>query len=214
MRVWRWPIVFVVLLGSAACGLGDGSGALSGTLYLRGCTTETDYGAMGAPAPYNMRPSYFVADPVNALESPRPLHPVNKVSLREQPSGNRPDESDLLFVNIADDAGVAAAVGQPIAVGATTNVRASLRLNETCPNAEVGPELDGTMTFTSFGSSAASYGIQFGDRLAASFDFDIVDRRALAIGGIGAVPTTPAASGHISGNFDFIVRQGKSAQAY
>jgi hypothetical protein len=214
MRAWRWPLAFAALVACAACDLGKGTGSVTGALYLRGCTDEHDYGAPDAPAAYDMHPGYFTADPVNALESSRPLHPVNKVSLRVQPSGNRIEESDLLFVNVADDSAVAAALGQPIAVGPTTNVRASLTLNETCPNGEVGPELDGTITFTTFGAQGVPYGIQFGDRLAASFDFEIVDRRAIALGGIGGVPTTPAAGGHVAGSFDFIVRQGKAAQAY
>lgn len=208
----------LVLVGcglvAGGCGLGDGKGAVAGTLYLRGCTHQADYGALAAPAAYDMQPAYFVANPINALASSKPLHPVNKLSLRVQPSGNRVDEADLLFVNIGDDAEVANTLGQPIVVGPTTNVRASLTLNQTCPSAEVQPELDGTMTFTSFGSGDVATGIQFGDRLAATFSFDVVDRRALAIGGIGAVPTTPAAGGHIDGSFDFVVRQGKAAQAY
>lgn len=201
-------------LVAGGCGLGDGKGAVAGSLYLRGCTHEHDYGAPGAPAPYDMKPAYFVADPINALASSEPLHPVNKLSMRVQPSGNRVDEADLLFINIADDAQVTTMLGQPTVVGPTTNVRASLTLNQTCPSAEVQPELDGVITFTSFGSGDVADGIQFGDRLTASFSFDVVDRRAIAIGGIGGVSTTPAAGGHLDGSFDFVVRQGKAAQAY
>src|SRR3954471_11151806 len=181
------------LVSIAGCGIGDGTGALAGALYLRGCTHSGDYGVLGAPATYDMRPSYFVADPVNALASSRPLHPVNKVSLRVQPSGNRADETDLLYINVADDAEVAAALDTPIAVGAATTVRASLTLNNTCPSAEVEPELDGMMTWHAFGSATAVEGIQFGDRLAADFSFTVIDRRQIAIGGLGGVPTEPAA---------------------
>jgi hypothetical protein len=216
MRAW---LLLVAILASAGCGLGDGTGTLAGTLYVRGCTRSSDYGASGAPVAYDMRPHYFVADPVNApvnaLTSAQQLHPINKVTIRVQNSGVSSDEADLLFINVADDALVTAGIGQSFAVGPTTNVRASLTLNETCPNAEVQSELDGTMTFTSFGGrTTATDGIQFGDRLAASFDFAVVDRRAIGLGGIGAVPTTPATSGHVAGSFDFIVRQGKAAQPY
>lgn len=204
----------VACLAVVGCGLGDGTGTLQGTLFLRGCTHEGDYGSLANPADYNMHPSYFVADPVNALASSRPLHPVNKLSLRVQPSGNRADEADLLFVNVGDDAQVAAALNQPMTIGPTSNVRVSLTLNETCPNAEAEPELDGTMTWQAFGSANAVDGIQFGDRLAATFSFTVVDRRQIAIGGLGGVPIAPAAGGAISGSFDFIVRQGKAAQAH
>jgi hypothetical protein len=210
----RVLIGLVVASSVAGCGLGDGTGTLSGTLFLSGCTNDGNYGQLGAPADYNMHPTYFVADPVNALASSQPLHPVNKVSLRVQPSGNRADESDLLFINVADDAQVAATLGQATDIGPTSNVRVSLTLNNTCPRAEVEPELDGTMTWTSFGSADATNGIQFGDRLAATFSFTVVDRRELAIGGLGGVPTTPAAQGALTGSFDFVVRQGKAAQAH
>jgi hypothetical protein len=212
----RAGLVFAVagVLSLAGCGLGDGKGALAGTLFLSGCTHDTNFGAPGAPAPYDMQPSYFVADPINALASSKPLHPINKLTMRLQPSGDRVEEADVLFFNIGNDAEVAATVGMPIPIGPTTNVRASLTLNQTCPNAEVEPELDGTMTFTSFGSADAENGIQFGDRLAATFSFTIVDRRQIAIGGIGGVPPVAATSGQVSGSFDFIVRQGKAAQAF
>lgn len=204
----------VVLSAVAGCGIGNGTGTLAGALFLRGCTHDGDYGQAAAPATYDMHPTYFVADPINALASAMPLHPINKVSLRVQPSGNRADESDLLYIDVADDAQVAATVGQASDVGPTSNVRVSLTLNNTCPHAEVEPELDGTMTWQSFGSADATNGIQFGDRLAATFSFTIVDRRQIAIGGLGGVPTTPAAGGAVTGSFDFVVRQGKAAQAH
>jgi hypothetical protein len=215
MSVLRWPLVFALVLACVACDLGNGTGSVSGSLYLRGCTHDYDYGAAAAPADYDMRPSYFVGDPINALQSSRPLHPVNKVAVRVQSDGNRIEEADTLQVRVADDALVVETLGMATAIGPFSNVRASLQLSETCPDAEVGAELDGTMTFTSFGGrKTATDGIQFGDRISASFDFDVIDRRAITLGGVGGVPTTPAAGGHISGSFDFVVRQGKAAQAY
>ena len=202
------------LLVVAGCGLGDGTGMLAGTLYLRGCTHDYDFGSLAAPADYDMHPSYFVANPVNALASSQPLHPVNKVTIRVQPSGNRQDEADLLYITIANDSEVAAALNTPMQVDGFSNVRATLTLNETCPDAEVEPSLVGTMTWTSFGSATAVDGLQFGDRLAASFTFNVVDQRQMAIGGLGGVPLEPVAGGAITGSFDFVIRQGKAAQAF
>jgi hypothetical protein len=190
--------------------VGDGTGTLSGTLFVSGCTQDYDYG----PAGYDMNPTYFVADPINALASDMPLHPINKLEIRMQPTGNRADESDVLFVNVADDAQVAAAMGAALPIGATTNVRVTLTLHQTCPDAESLPEIDGTITWMSFGSASATEGIQFGDRLAATFSGEVVDRRAIALGGTGSVSTAPAVSGHLDGSFDFIVRQGKAAQPF
>ena len=207
------PLV-VCVVALAGCGIGNGTGTLSGTLFLSGCTHDYDYGSLAAPADYNMKPSYFVADPVNALASSQPLHPINKVSVRVQPSGQQQNEADVFYITVANDAEVAAALNAPIDVNGTSTVRATLTLNDTCPDAEVEPALVGTMTWQSFGGATAVEGIQFGDRLTATFAFDVVDQRAIAIGGLGGVPTTPAATGQISGMFDFIVRQGKAGQAY
>ncbi|HEY2743765.1 MAG TPA: hypothetical protein VGL86_04050 [Polyangia bacterium] len=204
----------ICLLAAAGCGIGNGSGALTGTLFLRGCTHDYDYGSLAAPADYDMKPTFFVADPINALASSQPLHPINKVSLSVQASGQQQNEADILYITVADDAQVAAALNTPIAIDGTSTVRATLTLNDTCPDAEVEPALVGTMTWQSFGGATAVDGIQFGDRLTATFSFDVVDQRAIALGGIGGVPTDPAAAGAITGMFDFVVRQGKAAQAY
>jgi hypothetical protein len=204
----------ICLLPIAGCGIGDGTGTLSGTLFLSGCTHDYDFGSLAAPADYNMNPTFFVADPINALASSQPLHPVNKVSISVQPSGQQQNEADVFYVTVANDAEVAAALDTPMDVDGTSNVRASLTLNDTCPDAEVAPTLVGTMTWQSFGGATTDEGIQFGDRLAATFTFNVVDQRAIALGGLGGVPTQPAAAGAISGSFDFVVRQGKAAQAY
>ena len=204
----------ICLVAVAGCGIGDGTGTVSGTLFLSGCTHDYNYGSLATPAGYDMNPTFFVADPVNALASSQPLHPINKVSIRVQPSGQQQDEADVLFITVANDAEVAAVLGAPMDVTGTSTVRATLTLNDTCPDAEVEPALVGTMTWQSFGGATATDGIQFGDRLTATFAFNVVDQRAIAIGGLGGVPTDPAASGAISGNFDFVVRQGKAAQAY
>ena len=219
MRFLRWPIAFGFVIACAAC-VGDGTGAAAGTLYLRGCTLTSDFGSLAAPRPYDMHPSFFVADPINVPNFVNngsvepPLHPVNKVTIRVQPSGKPTEQADLLYFDVADDAQVVAAAGQPMTVGATTVVRASLTLSETCPNAEVVPELDGTVTFTRFGEGQVKNGIQFGDTLTATFSFDIIDRRQISIGGVGSVPVEPATAGHLEGNFNFIVRQGIAAQGF
>jgi hypothetical protein len=209
-----------VLCACGGCALGEGTGAVNGNIYVRGCTSTTDYGAAGAPAPYQMNPTYFVADPVN--DAPDKLRPINHLEIRVQPTGNRAEEADVFFLNVANDWLVASSLGTPLAVGPDTNVRVTLALNQTCLQREVAMELDGTVTFSAFGSAQAAKGVAtpadfrilFGDRLAAIFSLDLVDRRAIALGGTGGVPTDPALAGHLAGNFDFLVRQGKSAQAY
>jgi hypothetical protein len=205
----------LLLFFAPACGLGEGTGSLSGALYLHPCTFDSDFGtsasALGA---YNMYPTFFAAAPIDDQRRP---YPMNRLSLRMQTSGNRIEEADAFILVIANVKPVAEMLGQPIDVGPATNIRATLSLRQSCPQAPVQMELDGQITWTSFGTAdqgvPTDFRIEFDDRVAASFSFDVVDRRALTLGGVGGVPAEPAASGHLDGNFDFIVRQGRAAQS-
>ncbi len=94
-------------------------------------------------------------------------------------------------------------------------MRATLKLNATCRYAEADAELDGTITFSAFGAATGGavpdgFHISFGDRIAARLTATVVDRRALTLGGVGPVPTTPAVGGQLQGSFDFVVRAGRT----
>jgi len=200
----------------AGCSVGAGKGNLDGTLFVRPCTGDSDYGSSpAAPQPYHMNPQFFVAAPIDDFPGP---HPVNRLSVRVQPSGNRLEEADVMSMVIANCLEVAQTVGQAIDVGPATNVRATLNLNASCPAASVEMELDGTLTWTRFGTATPpnvpnDFRINFDDPLTATFSFDVVDRRALTLGGVGGVPTDPSVAGHLDGSFDFVVRQGRAAQS-
>jgi hypothetical protein len=144
-----WGLMPVVSL-DAGCNVGKGSGALAGTLYLQSCTTEHGYGTQFAPAPFDLKPDFFVADPVDDFQR---QFPMNRLSIRIQPNGARVEEADVFYINMASEFPVAQQLGKPIQVGIGGLVRASLVLNATCPDASVEAELDGTITFTSFGSA-------------------------------------------------------------
>jgi hypothetical protein len=215
----RRPVVGVsFVLGVslvAGCNVGKGSGSLAGTLYLQSCTDQHGYGTQFQPAPFNLKPDFFVADPVDDFQR---QFPMNRLSIRIQPNGARVEEADVFYVNMASEFPVAQQLGKPIQVGIGGLVRASLVLNATCPDASVEAELDGMITFTSFGSAnqmvAEDFRIKFGDHLAGSIAGTIVDRRFIALGGVGGVPDNPAAGGQLAGTFDFDVRQGQAAQSY
>ncbi len=203
------------MLGWVGCA-GSGTGSLSGTLYVARCTPDKDLGSLTAPVQYDMHPSYFVADPVDDLFR---IHPNNRLAIRVQPSGNRLDEADALYINIASDREVAASLGQAMTIGPSSNTRAALLLHQLCPNAISELELDGTLTFSAFGSAnnsppADDFRISYGDRLTATFSLDVIDRRAVLLGGNGSVATTPQTAGHLAGDFDFSISRGKSAQKY
>jgi hypothetical protein len=162
-----------------------------------------------------MQPSYFVATPVSDVPRPQPM---NRLSVRVQPSGNRVEEADAMLIDVANDREVAVQLGQDIAVGPSTNVRASLNLNATCPTAEVQLELDGNINWSKFGTATTTsvpedFNLNYGDRLTAAFSFDVVDRRAIVLGGVGGVSSDPAAGGHLDGNFDFVIRQGQAGES-
>ncbi len=215
----RLALVIALVLPAAACTVGDGKGALAGTLFVEECedvpfTTYSNDGG-GQPGAYNMNPSFFVAEPVDDL--PRAPLQMNRVSIRVQSAGNRLEEADVMYINIADVRDIAINLAAPITVGPVSNLRASLVLNETCPAHQTQLELDGTLGFTAFGSATTAgnavtvpgnFSIHYGDTLTAAFSFDVVDRRAIVFGG------PPTAGGHLDGNFDFVVRQSPQAQAY
>jgi hypothetical protein len=211
----RRLLVSTLALWAGGCTVGEGTGSVTGSIWLNQCTNDNGLGSQGAPAAFDLHASYFVAQPIQDLEHPGMM---NRLAIKIQAAGTLIEESDGLYINIADVAPVATMVAQPIPVGPATNVRATLNLWRTCPQISVQLECDGTITFTRFGTPGGgpdtTFRIQNEDPLTATFSFDLVDRRALTLGGVGPVTPFPDAGGHIDGNFDFIVRQGRAAQPF
>ena len=156
-----------------------------------------------------MNPSFFVADPINALASScSRCTPVNKVSIRVQPSGNIPDESDILlfFFTVANDAEVAAA--------APRSADRRRRDQQCARNADAQPDLPRRgglrrtlvgprWTWQSFGGADATNGVQFGESIGG--DLQLRCRRPaghLPSAGSAAYRSAPAAGGHLTGSFD------------
>jgi hypothetical protein len=210
----------LIICALAAGCAGRGTGSVSGSLFISECTLETSLGSAGAPAAFDLQPVYYVADIINDWPLRNIRDPMNRVMIRVQSSGNLIEESDSLYVRVSDVEQVADRVGQPIEVGPATNVRANLNLRRTCPRTSVQLELDGTITFSRFGVQAAGtdappdFYLQYGDFITANFDFTVVDRRALTLGGLGNTTTTPEVGGTLTGSFDFQIDQGRGAQAY
>jgi hypothetical protein len=216
----RFPSLSVLaLLGLSAsgCGLGDGTGTVAGMIFAETCTADGPLGGADALVSYDLEPGFFVADMIRDLPKP---DPQNRLQIRIQSGGNYLEEADALFISVVDSGEIAAQLGAPITVGPTTNLRATLSLRQTCPRFPSRLELDGQITFSSFGKAAAGtapandFIIAYGDVLAATFDFTVVDRRAITLGGTGSVPTEPTVGGQLAGDFSFQVRPGRAAQAY
>jgi hypothetical protein len=224
----RSAALALCVLTLVACDVGDGSGAVNGSLFIRQCAQHTaigataeegtaySFGSAADPLGYAMNPSFFAAEPIDDFAR---LMPNNRLNIRVQSDGSRIEQADVLFINIASVYSVATSLGTDVDVGFNTNVRATLSLNQSCPSPEVTPTLEGVINFKQFGSAATGhiqpdFRIVFEDHLEAAFTFHVVDIRAATLGGLGSVPIAPAVGGDISGYFDFIVRQGQRAQAY
>jgi hypothetical protein len=215
----------LVMSAASACGVGQGKGSVDGDLYVRQCemisqvgssvTGTYNIGTPTMPAAYNMDPTFFAGEEVNDFAR---LIPNNSFGIRVQSNGARIEQADVLYVNIASVRDVADALNQDLPVTTDSNVRASLALNQSCPQPEVIPTLVGTMNFEIFGSASAhvptNFQIAFGDRVRATFSFNVVDVRAATLGGLGSVATDPAVGGQLSGFYDFIVRQGQAEQSF
>jgi hypothetical protein len=208
----------IALLAASGCHVGSGTGSLSGQLFVAECSNDpiAPYGTGTAGLqPYNMNPTFFVAEMTDDFMRATPM---NKLAIRVQSGGNRVIEADVMFVNIASYDDLVSTLGQPVTVGPSTNVRASLILNQTCPAHQVQLELDGSIAFSKLGGAtggaAPGFHLNYGDELAASFAFDVVDRRAITLGGQGSVAPQATAAGHLTGNFDFQIVQSTIAQAH
>jgi hypothetical protein len=118
------PRLAVVLLGlgvSGLCGctVGKGVGAASGTLYEYGCSKNGDYcsssgvcGTEAAPAPYDLRPSFFAGEPIDDLRQLNPGSAImnNRLSIRLQHSGKEIEQNDVLTFDVVSSYEVARCV--------------------------------------------------------------------------------------------------------
>ena len=185
--------------------------------FCAAARTTYDYGAAGRARALRHAPDR-TSSPIRSTRWRRRSRCTRstRLSLRVQPSGNRADEADLLYHQRRQRRRCRrAARPSRSAIGPTTNVRASLTLNQTCPDrrGRAGArrhhdlaELRRAPTRPTASSSAISW------RRPSASTSSIGARSPSAA--LGGVPTTPAASGHIDGSFDFVVRQGKAAQAH
>jgi hypothetical protein len=211
--------LFALTAGLLCAGCsGVGTGSVTGAVYLQQCTSDAALGAPGAPAAFDLHPTYYAAVLIN--DSMDLLQAMNHLQIRIQSAGTKVEESDLVYFTVEDQEQVARALGTNIEVGPTTNLRATLGLFRSCPFAPVQMELDGVINFSKFGlidpASPVPNGfrLQYGDQVEANFSFTVVDRRAITLGGVGSVTTMPFASGNLGGNFAFTVTQGRAAQPY
>jgi hypothetical protein len=109
----------IALLG--ACSVGKGSGAASGSIYAYACSEGADYcgggvcpGTAETPAPYDLRPSFFAAEPIDDLRTHSSASQFeimnNRLIIRLQSSGKQIEQNDVLTFDVATSYEVARCV--------------------------------------------------------------------------------------------------------
>lgn len=226
-----WGVLGFLTLGLGGCE-GEGTGQVSGTLFVRGCADfdPTEPGSHDVPSPlpsYTMDPQYFFAE----VEPWARLYPsddppgIARLRLRLQKSSHKLERTDGFELFVYDLDGLMRRQEQAILRGEPglpiipapldqtpvppppapdSTVRAALRLNGTCHYPIVAPQPRGFVRFTEMGSRP-------GDMLAGEFAVTLEDLRAQREQG------TPAPSidvgGTLTGSFRFPIRTGPAAGA-
>jgi hypothetical protein len=120
MRPYLLFLVTSCVFVGGGCSVGSGVGAASGSLYVYGCSKDGDYcsggqcGTESAPAPYDLRPSFFAGEPIDDLrefttESETAIM-SNRLIIRLQSSGKQIESNDILTVDVANSYEVARCV--------------------------------------------------------------------------------------------------------
>jgi hypothetical protein len=89
----------VTAVAAGGCTVGSGAGSASGDLFIVGCNPNdnpADLGAAGAPVAFDLSPTFFAGEPVEAPTVGLP----NQLNMRMQRNGNRIEISDTLFFDV------------------------------------------------------------------------------------------------------------------
>jgi hypothetical protein len=118
-RLQRVLVACISLLGG--CSVGKGTGVASGSIYVYGCSDSGDYcsgsvcpGTAETPAPYDLRPSFFAAEPIDDLREYTSTSKLeimsNRLIVRLQKSGKQIEQNDVLTFDVASSYEVARCV--------------------------------------------------------------------------------------------------------
>jgi hypothetical protein len=120
-RVRLILVASIAFLG--ACSVGKGSGAASGSIYAYGCSDSGDYcggsvcpGTEATPAPFDLRPSFFAAEPIDDLREYTSTSQFeimnNRLIIRLQASGKQIEQNDVLTFDVVSSYEVDVQEGQ------------------------------------------------------------------------------------------------------
>jgi hypothetical protein len=139
----------------AGCGVGNGVGAAAGTLYVMDCSPEVkDRGEANAPAPYDMVPTFFAAEPIEDL---REGGRENRILIRLETAGQRVRRSkgvsalgpvkDILYFDV-DVLATARCVRAAATGAASPDPRHCLITDQGMARMRVGPEQPVRVSFS------------------------------------------------------------------
>jgi hypothetical protein len=140
------PVALLAVL-AAGCGVGDGVGATAGNLFVMECTPGTaSRGTLAVPAPYNMVPTFFAAEPI---EDVRYGGRENRILIRLETAGQRARRSkgvaalgpvkDILYFDV-DVLATARCVRAAATGAASPDPRTCLITDQGLARMRVGPE--------------------------------------------------------------------------
>ena len=102
----------VATLGSGACTVGDGVGQATGPLFVERCFEGGgDFGTRQQPALYDLKPDYFVGEPIDDIQK---NGDENRLVIRLQTEGKKVEADNLLVFDLTHLYSVAQCVRGPV----------------------------------------------------------------------------------------------------
>jgi hypothetical protein len=149
------PAAVLLVVLAAGCGVGNGVGASAGNLYVMVCSPEVkDRGSLAAPAPYDMVPTFFAAEPI---EDVRDGGRENRILIRLETAGQRVRRSkgvaalgpvkDILYFDV-DVLATARCVRAASTGTASPDPRTCLITDQGMARMRVGPEQPVRVSFS------------------------------------------------------------------
>lgn len=104
----------------AGCGVGDGTGAAVGTLFVNGCRPVALDGAF---PDYDLKPTFFAGQPIEDICPPPgncPGERTNRLIIRMQRTGKRVEVDDTIYIDIENSVEVARCIRGLVEKGVPT----------------------------------------------------------------------------------------------
>lgn len=130
-------VALVIWLGVGGCRVGTGAGAASGKLFVQDCKLTTDYGTLSDPAPFDLRPVFFVGEPIEDISSGQKS---NRLIIRLERSGKLLELNDVLSFDIVQAYSVARCIRGKVTTAADGKTTANYD-EKTCFWGPNGPRL-------------------------------------------------------------------------